>query len=65
MKGVLSLSVLGLFVLFCGCQPQPDLVLDSFEGEITSKTVDFGSAEGSSVDVKASSEINLCGEQSL
>lgn len=42
-----------------------ELLIDSFEGEISHSTVDFGSSQESSLKVEASGELKICGEQSL
>ncbi len=42
-----------------------ELSLDSFEGEIGDKTVDFGAGSGSSVQVTSAKDMKQCGEQSL
>lgn len=44
---------------------QADLLLDSFEGDISSQTVDFEAGNSSRVEVFAEKEIKVCGEQSL
>ncbi|UCG34765.1 MAG: hypothetical protein JSW17_04535 [Candidatus Omnitrophota bacterium] len=64
--GIKNFLLMGLFLVFMGCQPMvEDLVIDSFEDTLNSKTVDFGAGEGSSVRVSASKEFKQCGEQSL
>lgn len=67
MKGEKLFGVLVLFFIFNGCSPQKSeqLLLDSFEGEISSDTVDFGAGPNSSIKVEASKQIKICGEQSL
>ena len=42
-----------------------EVVLDSFEGPLSAKTVDFGSADGSSLSVIADTSAKMCGNQSL
>ena len=42
-----------------------DLMIDSFEGAINKKTVDFGSADNSSLEVTAAKNESVCGHQSL
>lgn len=66
MKSVFCvLFGVSLFV-WCGCCPVvPEFVIDSFEGELDSTTVDFGASQGSSVAVSAAPETKACGEQSL
>ncbi len=49
----------------CGLITAPDLLLDSFEGEISPNTLDYGSSDNSQLTASASSEKRLCGEQSL
>jgi len=59
------LLFLAIIILF-GCTQGPqEVLIDSFEGEINSKTVDFGSAEGSSLKVTADKNKKACGEQAL
>lgn len=41
------------------------LVLDDFEGEISAKTVDYGTGSGSQIKVNASKEIKYHGEQAI
>lgn len=53
-----------LFLIACGKAPAP-LLLDSFEGPINAETVDFGSSEGSSLEVEALNSEKACGAQSL
>lgn len=62
-----SSLVLGLLVfLALACSPGPAQVLiDSFESEISSETVDYGASENSSISVDAAKDIKVCGEQSL
>lgn len=64
MKNLAFFSAFFCLVLF-GCRPAEPLMLDSFQGEINSETVDFGSADNSEITVSASSDIKLCGQQSL
>ena len=42
-----------------------EVILDSFEGEISRKTVDYGAGADTYINVTASSEIKFCGKQSL
>jgi len=54
------------FIFSSSCTKAPsELLLDSFEGEINSETVDFGSSENSSLAVSSDRRIKVCGEQSL
>ena len=58
---------ISLFLIFsssCTKAP-PEFLIDSFEGEISSETVDFGSSNNSSLTVVSDKEIKACGEQSL
>lgn len=66
MKQVYCL-ILGLVLLFgLGCALGPkEVLIDSFESEINSETVDFGASENSSITVDAAKDITVCGEQSL
>lgn len=66
MKNIYILFV-GCFLVFCsGCSKAPlEFLLDSFEGDVNSKTVDFGSSENSSLIVSGDKEVKICGEQSL
>ena len=58
--------IIAAFLLLSGCSSQNSmLLLDDFEGEISSKTVDFGAGNGSSVEVKASVDTVYSGKQSL
>ncbi len=56
-----------LFVItFCGCDNSPkEVMIDSFEGPLNKQTVDYGAAEGSSVQVSADTNIKMCDAQSL
>ena len=49
-----------------GCSPSSSqLLIDSFEGELTSRTVDFGAGGGASLIVEAEKLLKVCGEQSM
>ncbi len=68
MKAVNLILVLILCVGISSCAQNKSLLIDDFEGEISGGakgTVDFGSGEGSSVDVTASKDIKYQGNQSL
>lgn len=66
MKRLLSLFILFFICFLAGCRPAPEpVLLDSFEGQISSETVDFGSADNSEIIVTASQDNNFCGNQSL
>jgi hypothetical protein len=52
--------------LFTGCgKVEQELLLDSFEGVLNSKTVDFGASDGSSLHIEAENALKKCAEQSL
>ncbi|UCC94616.1 MAG: hypothetical protein JSW40_07335 [Candidatus Omnitrophota bacterium] len=62
----LHFIAMGVFVIILGCSQGPvDLVIDNFEGDIHSETVDFGASEESSVEVAAERTIKASGMQSL
>ncbi len=66
MRYIFPLFISIFFILSASCsQGSSSLLLDSFEGEITNRSVDFGASEGSSLVVSADREIKVCGEQSL
>lgn len=66
MSNIYILFIGCFLVFFFGCTKAPlEFLLDSFEGEISSKTVDFGSSENSSLTVVCDKKIKVCGEQSL
>jgi len=60
----LAVGVFSLFLLGCSMD-SPEVLIDSFEGEINSKTVDFGSSENSSLKVEADNNLKVDGEQSI
>ena len=63
----LALCVISL-VFLASCAPSKNILLDDFEGPISGGpqgTVDFGSGNGSSLQVSASTEIKYSGKQSL
>ncbi len=64
MRISVLLVLLSLFLGGCSTGPK-EVMLDSFEGEISAQTVDFGSAEGTSLKVLADKEVKACGQQSL
>jgi hypothetical protein len=66
MRG-LYFFILWVSIIFSiSCSPAPkEILIDSFEGEINSTTVDFGAKEGSSLKVEADKTFKVCGEQSL
>ncbi|MBD3263937.1 MAG: hypothetical protein GF375_02400 [Candidatus Omnitrophica bacterium] len=62
----LFISFSFVFLTLVGCSPRDSsFILDSFEGEVNSSTVDFGSSRGSSVEVEAEKDIVKCGNQAL
>lgn len=66
MKFISLFFSLVLTFSFLGCsRPQKELLIDSFEGELSHNTVDYGTSEGSSLTVGPSKELKVCGEQSL
>lgn len=67
MKRAVIFSVFLFFVFnLTGCKPGVSpLLLDNFEGEINSETVDFGASDNSQIKVTASQENKFCGRQSL
>ena len=66
MRFFYILFILVLLVFSASCAKQPkEVLIDSFEGEINSNTVDFGSSENSSLKVAAERNLKVCGEQSL
>lgn len=63
MKNVVAAAAL---LVFMGCAAQEKtLLLDDFEGTLSHQTVDFGSGNGSQVNVQGSSETVYSGTQSL
>ena len=58
------IGLMGIFLLGC-VESTQDLLIDSFEGELNSHTVDFGASEGSLLNVTASKEFKICGSQSM
>lgn len=67
MKKFISLVIYGLviFSAILAYSQEGDLLLDDFEGEISSQTVDFGGGSGSSINVSASNDIVHSGKQSI
>jgi len=67
MNKRLNYLFLSIFILFfLSCAPSShDVLIDSFEGELNEKTVDFGSSTNSSVKIEASTDKKVCGAQSL
>lgn len=60
--GLILLSV----IILLGCSKAPsEVLLDSFEGDISDVTVDFGSSDNSSVKVTAEKNNYICGAQAL
>ena len=62
--GYFSLCLIVLFLVGCSQSPK-EVLLDSFEGALNKGTVDFGSAQGSLVQVFADKDKKICGEQSI
>jgi len=54
-----------VFSLISYAQTEKELLLDSFEGELNSRTVDFGAGDDSLIEVDASTELKVCGAQSM
>jgi Carbohydrate binding domain (family 11) len=58
--------IFGIIAFTAGCMFAPeDIVLDSFEGPINKETVDYGVADGSTIEVTADTANAACGAQSL
>ena len=52
--------------IFIGCSQAPrEVMIDSFEGVLNNKTVDFGSSRNSSIKIEASTDKKVCGAQSM
>lgn len=64
MKNCLLLIGFCLVFILTGCS-SPEFMLDSFEGDLNSKTVDFGASENSILKVLAAKDIKVCQEQAL
>ena len=65
MKYAFFFSMLLLGALLLGCESAQDLLIDNFEGELNSQTVDFGTSEGSFLEVSASGDFKVCDAQSM
>ena len=68
MKALNSILILILSLTISSCAQNKSLLIDDLEGELSGGakgTVDFGSGEGSSVEVTAAKDIKYQGEQSL
>lgn len=66
MKGFYGFLIGVLVILPLSCvQAQEELLLDSFEGRLNSRSVDFGAMEGSFIKISASRELKVCGKQSM
>ena len=62
----LVLLLASVLIVALGCSRSPkSVILDSFEGVLNHKTVDFGSSSNSSIKVKASQDKKACGNQSM
>ncbi|MBN3038578.1 MAG: hypothetical protein JW869_04085 [Candidatus Omnitrophica bacterium] len=54
------------FVVICaGCSVPDQVLIDSFEGELNSETVDFGSSADSSLEIYAEKQLKTCGDQAI
>jgi len=61
-----NLLITAVFLALTGCgMKEQTLLVDDFEGHLSHQTVDFGSGNGSQVNVEDSSEIVHSGKQSL
>lgn len=66
MRIVYCMAVVALSILLGACYGlQRELLIDSFEGEISDETVDFGSSQGSVLKVEAEKNLKVCGDQSI
>jgi len=69
MSGIRSICIAWIFsILILGCSAQAqdkNLLIDDFEGAITSETVDFGSGGLSSIEIEPSKDIVYHGSQSI
>lgn len=69
-QGLVLISVFGLMII-SACSNKPasqysqEVPLDSFEGAINKKTVDFGSSKDTKIVVTAAKDKKVCGNQSL
>lgn len=58
--------LIGSFLVLLACAPGPkEVLIDSFEGQISPETVDYGSSENSSLMVSVDKSRPVCGEQAL
>ncbi len=64
-KMLLWLGLVSIVLVLSCSQCPNEVLLDSFEGEISPKTVDFGSADNCLLKVTANKVLKVCGEQSL
>ncbi len=67
---IIGVVLFEIFLIYCvyvlwNISVSSDLVIDNFEGEISSKTVDFGAGSGSEVKVLPSTDIKYRGRQAL
>ena len=67
LERIFSLVVFLQIMMFVDGIPAfcEELMLDSFEGEIGKKTVDFGGGSGSTLQVTASKDNKSCGQQAI
>lgn len=64
-RGLPSFIIAILISLTSCSQPRDEIMLDSFEGELNSQTVDFGSSPNSYLKVEPAKNLKICGEQSI
>jgi len=62
--GIIAIFIAGAYVNFRISEPKI-LMIDDFEGEISSMSVDYGAGAGSQIQVSASKEIKYHGEQAI
>ena len=62
--GIIAIFIAGVYANFKISEPKI-LVIDDFEGEISSMSVDYGAGSGSQIQVGASKEIKYYGEQAI
>lgn len=64
--GINKILFVGLCIMVVGCSLKPKgLLLDSFEGKINKKTVDYGSSAKSFLKVTGDKTLKICGRQSM
>lgn len=63
---IIAVTILGVGAFMAINSSKGDLLIDDFEGEISAKTVDYGTGAGAIIsDVSAAKDIKYHGEQSL